>query len=305
MSDGAPTDSSTLTHILCGNPLSRAICCEISDACHHGGCQGGESVARRATGAAPACGGEGVSETGAAPACGNGRVYETRPAPACGGEGVSETGAAPACGNGRVYETRPAPACGDGGVSETGAAPACGDGGDNETGAAPASRESPDIGVSLEAGVVWVSCCAREGVAGVVWVSCCAREGVAGVVWVSCCAREGVAGGGLGFVLCPRRRGRGWSGFRAAPEKAWQGVVWVPCSARRGGVVQRSAAGAQGELPRPQLLSGVTGRSREGACCIRVDSGDGRETRETRSHVVNLSPRPVGTGKATFRSSHQ
>ena len=164
MSDGAPTDSSTLTHILCGNPLSRAICCEISDACHHGGCQGGESVARRATGAAPAC----------------------------GGEGVSETGAAPACGNGRVYETRPAPACGDGGVSETGAAPACGDGGDNETGAAPASRESPDIGVSLEAGVVWVSCCAREG--------------VAGVVWVSCCAREGVAGGGLGSMQRPTRR---------------------------------------------------------------------------------------------------
>ena len=59
---------------------------------------------------------------------------------------------------------------------------------------------------------------------------------------------------------------RGWSGFRAAPEKAWQGVVWVSRSARRGGVVQRSAAGAQGELPRPQLLSGVTGRSREGAC---------------------------------------
>ena len=178
MGDGAPTDSSTLTHILCGNPLSRAICREISDACRHGGCQGGESVARRATGAAPACGGGGVSETGPA----------------------------------------------------------------------PASRESPDIGVSLEAGVVWVSCCAREGVAG---------------------------------------------------------VVWVPRSARRGGVVQRSAAGAQGELPRPQLLSGVTGRSREGACCIRVDGGDGRETRETRSHVVNPSPRPVGTGKATFRSSHQ
>ena len=98
---------------------------------------------------------------------------------------------------------------------------------------------------------------------------------------------------------------RGWSGFRSVPEKAWQGVVWVPCSARRGGVVQRSAAGAQGELPRPQLLSGVTGRSREGACCIRVDGGDGRETRETRSHVVNLSPRPLGTGKATIRSSHQ
>ena len=69
--------------------------------------------------------------------------------------------------------------------------------------------------------------------------------------------------------------------------------------------MQRSAAGAQGELPRPQLLSGVTGRSREGACCIRVDGGDGRETRETRSHVVNPSPRPLGTGKATFRSSHQ
>ena len=220
MSDGAPTDSSTLTHILCGNPLSRAICREISDACRHGGCQGGESVARRATGAAPACGGEGVGET------------------------------------------RPAPACGDGGVGETGAAPGCGGGGVSETGPAPASRESPDIGVSLEAGVVWVSCCAREGVAGVVWVSCCAREGVAG-------------------------------------------AVWVPCSARRGGVVQRSAAGAQGELPRPQLLSGVTGRSREGACCIRVDGGDGRETRETRSHVVNPSPRPLGTGKATIRSSHQ
>ena len=206
MGDGAPTDSSTLTHILCGNPLSRAICREISDACRHGGCQGGESVARRATGAAPACGGGGVGETGAAPGCGGG------------------------------------------GVSETGAAPACGGGGVSETGPAPASRESPDIGVSLEAGGVWVSCCAREGVAG---------------------------------------------------------VVWVPRSARRGGVVQRSAAGAQGELPRPQLLSGVTGRSREGACCIRVDGGDGRETRETRSHVVNPSPRPVGTGKATFRSSHQ
>ena len=192
MGDGAPTDSSTLTHILCGNPLSRAICREISDACRHGGCQGGESVARRATGAAPACG--------------------------------------------------------NGGVSETGAAPGCGGGGASETGPAPASRESPDIGVSLEAGVVWVSCCAREGVAG---------------------------------------------------------AVWVPCSARRGGVVQRSAAGAQGELPRPQLLSGVTGRSREGACCIRVDGGDGRETRETRSHVVNPSPRPLGTGKATIRSSHQ
>ena len=220
MGDGAPTDSSTLTHILCGNPLSRAICREISDACRHGGCQGGESVARRATGAAPACGGEGVGET--------------RPAPACGDGGVGETGAAPGCGGG--------------GVSETGAAPGCGGGGVSETGPAPASRESPDIGVSLEAGVVWVSCCAREGVAG---------------------------------------------------------VVWVPRSARRGGVVQRSAAGAQGELPRPQLLSGVTGRSREGACCIRVDGGDGRETRETRSHVVNPSPRPVGTGKATFRSSHQ
>ena len=234
MGDGAPTDSSTLTHILCGNPLSRAICREISDACRHGGCQGGESVARRATGAAPACGGEGVGET--------------RPAPACGDGGVGETGAAPGCGGG--------------GVSETGAAPGCGGGGVSETGPAPASRESPDIGVSLEAGVVWVSCCAREGVAGVVWVSCCAREGVAG-------------------------------------------AVWVPCSARRGGVVQRSAAGAQGELPRPQLLSGVTGRSREGACCIRVDGGDGRETRETRSHVVNPSPRPLGTGKATIRSSHQ
>ena len=220
MGDGAPTDSSTLTHILCGNPLSRAICREISDACRHGGCQGGESVARRATGAAPACGGEGVGET--------------RPAPACGDGGVGETGAAPGCGGG--------------GVGETGAAPGCGGGGVSETGPAPASRESPDIGVSLEAGVVWVSCCAREGVVGVVWVSCCAR---------------------------------------------------------RGGVVRRSAAGAQGELPRPQLLSGVTGRSREGACCIRVDGGDGRETRETRSHVVNLSPRPVGTGKATFRSSHQ
>ena len=206
MGDGAPTDSSTLTHILCGNPLSRAICREISDACRHGGCQGGESVAHRAARSAPAC------------------------------------------GNGRVSETRLAPACGNGGVSETGAAPACGGGGVSETGPAPASRESPDIGVSLEAGVVWVSCCAREGVAG---------------------------------------------------------VVWVPRSARRGGVVQRSAAGAQGELPRPQLLSGVTGRSREGACCIRVDGGDGRETRETRSHVVNPSPRPVGTGKATFRSSHQ
>ena len=220
MGDGAPTDSSTLTHILCGNPLSRAICREISDACRHGGCQGGESVARRATGAAPACGGEGVGET--------------RPAPACGDGGVGETGAAPGCGGG--------------GVSETGAAPGCGGGGVSETGPAPASRESPDIGVSLEAGVVWVSCCAREGVAG---------------------------------------------------------AVWVPCSARRGGVVQRSAAGAQGELPRPQLLSGVTGRSREGACCIRVDGGDGRETRETRSHVVNPSPRPLGTGKATIRSSHQ
>ena len=234
MGDGAPTDSSTLTHILCGNPLSRAICREISDACRHGGCQGGESVARRATGAAPACGGEGVGET--------------RPAPACGDGGVGETGAAPGCGGGGVSETGAAPGCGGGGVSETGAAPACGGGGVSETGPAPASRESPDIGVSLEAGVVWVSCCAREGVAG---------------------------------------------------------VVWVPRSARRGGVVQRSAAGAQGELPRPQLLSGVTGRSREGACCIRVDGGDGRETRETRSHVVNPSPRPVGTGKATFRSSHQ
>ena len=234
MGDGAPTDSSTLTHILCGNPLSRAICREISDACRHGGCQGGESVARRATGAAPGCGGGGVSETGAAPACGGG------------------------------------------GVSETGAAPACGNGGDNETGAAPASRESPDIGVSLEAGVVWVSCCAREG--------------VAGVVWVSRSAREGVAGGGLGFVLRPRRRGGGGLGFAQRPTR------------RRSAAVCR---GTQGELPRPQLLSGVTGRSREGACCIRVDGGDGRETRETRSHVVNPSPRPLGTGKATIRSSHQ
>ena len=111
--------------------------------------------------------------------------------------------------------------------------------------------------------------------------------------------------GWSGFRAAPEKAWQGRSGFRAAPEKAWQGVVWVPRSARRGGVVQRSAAGAQGELPRPQLLSGVTGRSREGACCIRVDSGDGRETRETRSHVVNHSPRPVGTGKATFRSSHQ
>ena len=178
MGDGAPTDSSTLTHILCGNPLSRAICREISDACRHGGCQGGESVARRATGAAPACGGGGVGETGAAPACGDG--------------GVGETGAAPACGNGRVYETRPAPACGGEGASETRPA--------------PASRESPDIGVSLEAGVVWVSCCAREGVAGVVWVSCCAREGVAGAVWVPRSAREGVAGGGLGSAQRPTRR---------------------------------------------------------------------------------------------------
>ena len=234
MGDGAPTDSSTLTHILCGNPLSRAICREISDACRHGGCQGGESVARRATRSAPACGGEGVGETGAAPGCGGGGVSETGAAPGCGGGGVSETGAAPACG--------------DGGVGETGAAPACGDGGVSETGPAPASRESPDIGVSLEAGVVWVSFCAREG----------------------------VAGGGLGSMQRPTRR--------------------------------RSAAvcrGTQGELPRPQLLSGVTGRSREGACCIRVDGGDGRETRETRSHVVNPSPRPLGTGKATIRSSHQ
>ena len=149
MGDGAPTDSSTLTHILCGNPLSRAICREISDACRHGGCQGGESVARRATGAAPACGGEGVGET--------------RPAPGCGGGGVSETGAAPGCGGG--------------GASETGAAPGCGGEGASETRPAPASRESPDIGVSLEAGVVWVSCCAREGVAGVVWVSRSARRG--------------------------------------------------------------------------------------------------------------------------------
>ena len=163
MGDGAPTDSSTLTHILCGNPLSRAICREISDACRHGGCQGGESVARRATGAAPACGGEGVGET--------------RPAPGCGGGGVSETGAAPGCGGGGVSETGAAPACGGGGVSETGAAPACGGEGASETRPAPASRESPDIGVSLEAGVVWVSCCAREGVAGVVWVSRSARRG--------------------------------------------------------------------------------------------------------------------------------
>ena len=163
MGDGAPTDSSTLTHILCGNPLSRAICREISDACRHGGCQGGESVARRATGAAPACGGEGVGET--------------RPAPACGDGGVGETGAAPGCGGGGVSETGAAPGCGGGGVSETGAAPACGGGGVSETGPAPASRESPDIGVSLEAGVVWVSCCAREGVAGVVWVSRSARRG--------------------------------------------------------------------------------------------------------------------------------
>lgn len=42
---------------------------------------------------------------------------------------------------------------------------------------APASCESPDIGVFLQAGVVWVSRGARQGVAGVVWVSCGAREG--------------------------------------------------------------------------------------------------------------------------------
>ena len=191
MGDGAPTDSSTLTHILCGNPLSRAICREISDACRHGGCQGGESVARRATGAAPACGGEGVGETRPAPACGDGGVGETGAAPGCGGGGASETGAAPGCGGGGVGETGAAPGCGGGGVGETGAAPGCGGGGVGETGAAPAcggegasetrpapaSRESPDIGVSLEAGVVWVSCCAREGVAGVVWVSRSARRG--------------------------------------------------------------------------------------------------------------------------------
>ena len=95
---------------------------------------------------------------------------------------------------------------------------------------------------------------------------------------------------------------RGWSGFRAAPEKAWQGVVWVSRSARRGRVVRRYAAGTQGELSRPKLLIGVTGRSWEGACCIRVD-GDVRETRETRSHAVNPYPRPLGAGKATFRQT--
>ena len=61
--------------------------------------------------------------------------------------------------------------------SETWAAPVCGVGRAIETRAAPVSRESPDIGVFLQAGVVWVSRGARQGVAGVVWVSCGAREG--------------------------------------------------------------------------------------------------------------------------------
>ena len=222
MGDGAPTDSSTLTHILCGNPLSRAICREISDACRHGGCQGGESVARRATGAAPACGGEGVGET--------------RPAPGCGGGGVSETGAAPGCGGGGVSETGAAPGCGGGGVSETGAAPACGNGRVYETRPAPASRESPDIGVSLEAGVVWVSCCAREGVVGVVWVSCCAREGVAGVVWVSRSARRGGVvrrSAGEPRVSC---RGHSYSvGSQADRGKVLVASAWMVAMGERPG----------------------------------------------------------------------
>ena len=141
----------------------------------------------------------------------------------------------------------------------TAAALVCGDGRASATRAAPASRESPDIGVFLEVGVVWVSRSAGQGQAGVVWVSRSDGQGQAGVVWVS-------------------------------------------RSARRGRVVRRSAAGTQGELSRPKLLSGVTGRSWEGACCIRVD-GDVRETRETRSRAVNPYPRPLGAGKATFRQT--
>ena len=77
--------------------------------------------------------------------------------------------------------------------SETWTAPVCGVGRAIETRAAPASRESPDIGVFLQAWVVWVSRDARQGAAGVVWVSCNARQGVAGVVWVSRGAQEGAA----------------------------------------------------------------------------------------------------------------
>ena len=50
--------------------------------------------------------------------------------------------------------------------SETRAAPVCGAGRASETATAPASRESPDIGVFLQAGVVWVARGARQAVAG-------------------------------------------------------------------------------------------------------------------------------------------
>ena len=68
--------------------------------------------------------------------------------------------------------------------SETRAAPVCGVGWASETRAALASRESPDIGVFLQAGVVWVSRSARQAVAGVVWVSRSAQQGVAAWPWV-------------------------------------------------------------------------------------------------------------------------
>ena len=68
--------------------------------------------------------------------------------------------------------------------SETRATPVCGVGWASETMTAPASRESPDIGVFLQAGVVWVSRGARQGVAGVVWVSRGAQEGAAAWPWV-------------------------------------------------------------------------------------------------------------------------
>ena len=89
---------------------------------------------------------------------------------------------------------------------------------------APASCESPDIGVFLQAGVVWVSRSARQAVAGVVWVSRSAQQGVAGVVWVSCDARQAVAG--VVWVSCGAREG-GW--LRGAEFPSVCGVVPVWC----------------------------------------------------------------------------
>ena len=160
---------------------------------------------------AAVCASDRTGRRGRADPRGEERAGDSGAARPCGGGEAGETGAAPARGDGGGGETGAARACGDGEAGETRAAPACGAGGASETVTAPASCESPDIGVFLQAGVVWVSRGARQGVAGVVWVSCGARQGVAG--W-------------SGFHAAPDRGRRGWSGFHAKLEgdrRGWSG----------------------------------------------------------------------------------